>query len=163
MIPVHERTLLELVTAPQEADYLQHFQALSTVNLEIRQRGASPERLLQKSILEADIGNFQAALDAARDASDLRPDMAEARYQEGMSLILLAFTKVGVLAGAPNMPTPIARPRVLLEQAAEAFSQSVQANPDDEEAAEDLAALSGFLATTDDDGILESALRKMFE
>jgi len=160
MIPVQQRTLLELVTAPAEDDYVKHFQALATCNLEIRQRGATPERLLRKSILELDIGNFQAGLDAARDAADLKPDLAEARYQEGMALVMLAFTKVGVLAGAPGMPTPLARPRVLLEQAAEAFARSLKHRPDDEEAAADLAALSAFLTTVGDD--VDGALRQLF-
>ena len=158
-----QRTLLELVPTATEADYIQHFQALATVNLEIRQRGATAERLLRRSILEMDVGNFQASLDAAQDALDLRPDLNEARYQEGMSLIMLAFTKLGVVAGAAGMATPIARPRTLLEQAAESFGKAVRANPEDEEAQDDLAATSAFLANHPEDDALEDEMRRVLD
>ena len=163
MIPVKQRTLLELVPTATEADYIQHFQALATVNLEIRQRGATAERLLRRSILEMDVGNFQASLDAAQDALDLRPDLNEARYQEGMSLIMLAFTKLGVVAGAAGMETPIARPRTMLEQAAEAFGKAERANPEDEEAQDDLAATSAFLANHPEDDALEDEMRRVLD
>lgn len=160
---MQQKTLLEVVTAPAEEDYVQHFQALAQVNLEIRQSGPTAQRLLRKSILEMDIGNYSASLDAARDALDLKPELPEASYQEGMALMLLAFTKVGVLAGAPGMAMPIARARRLLEQAAESFAIVAINNPCDEEAVADQQAITGFLDENEDDGDLDQALRAMFE
>lgn len=158
-----QRTLQELVTVPAEADYVQHFQALSTVNLEIREHGATAHRLLRKAILEMDVGNYHAALDAARDAVEAKPDLLEARYQEGLALILLSFAKVGVLAGSQGMASPAARPRRLLVQALDAFSTVAAANPEDEEAAADMSALAAFLEDVVEDDALEAELRAMFE
>ena len=160
---MQQKTLLEVVIAPAEEDYVQHFQALAQVNLEIRQTGPNATLLLRKSILEMDIGNYSAALDAARDALDLKPELPEASYQEGMALMLLAFTRVGVLAGAPGMAMPIARARRLLEQAADSFAVVAINNPGDEEAVADQEAIVGFLDENEDDGDLEAALQAMFE
>jgi tetratricopeptide (TPR) repeat protein len=160
---MQHKTLLEVMTAPAQEDYVHHFQALAQVNLEIRQSGPTAKLLLHKSILEVDLGNYSAALVAVRDALDLKPDLAEASYQEGMSLVLLAFTKAGVLAGAPGMAMPGARARRLLEKALEAFKAAVEANPDDEEASADIDAIQGFLALNDDDSELDERLRAMLK
>lgn len=158
-----QRTLQEVITVPAETDYLEHFQALATVNLEIHHHGPSAHRLLRKSILEADIGNYTAALEAARDAIDVAPTLTEAHYQEGMCLMLLAFSRAGVLAGAPGLESPIARPRRLLEQARDAFAATVAGNPADDEAAMDLYAIEGFLRRHEADDSLEAELRALFE
>lgn len=156
---MQQKTLLQLVPPQQESDYLEHFQALAAVNLEIRQRGATPERLLRKSILEMDIGNFSAGLDAARDATDLRPDWGEAHYHEGMALLFLAFTKAGVLAGAPGMEQPIGSVQTLMAHAARALGQAYKVNDDDEEVREDLAVLARFMAKHDGEEALVDGLR----
>ncbi|MGB1586266.1 MAG: hypothetical protein ACPHID_04390 [Thermoplasmatota archaeon] len=150
------------MTAPAEEDYVQHFQALARVNLEIREYGPTATRLLCKSILESDIGNYSAALDDARDALDLKPELSEAHYQEAMALMLLAFTRVGVLAGSPGMAMPLARARRLLEQAATSFGAAAELNDEDEEAQADADAILGFLAQNEDDDDLEAALHAMF-
>lgn len=162
MDPMKQKSLLQLVPPPSERDYLEHFQCLASVNLEIRQRGPTADRLLRKSILEMDVGNFAASLDAARDAAELREEDPEARYQEAMALVLLAFTKAGVLAGSPGMESPLASVSTLLKQAAEAFSLVVKTNPEDDEAKEDLAALARFLAEFPDEGELEQGLRGLW-
>lgn len=154
-----QKTLLQLVPPQQESDYLEHFQALSAVNLEIRQQGATPERLLRKSILEVDIGNFSAGLDAARDAAEMRPEWGEAHYQEAMTLLLLAFTKAGVLAGAPGMEPPLGSIRTLMDHATRGFSRALQFNHGDEEVKEDLAVLARFLARHEDESSLRDALQ----
>lgn len=154
-----QKTLLQLVPPQQESDYLEHFQALSAVNLEIRQQGATPERLLRKSILEVDIGNFSAGLDAARDAAELRPEWAEVHYQEGMSLLLLAFTKAGVMAGAPGMEPPLGSIHTLMGHAARSFGQALQLNQDDDEVQEDLAVLTRFMTRHEGEAALRDALQ----
>lgn len=159
---MHSKTLQEVMTAPAEEDYVQHFQALARVNLEIREYGPTATRLLRKSILESDIGNYSAALDDARDALDLKSELPEAHYQEGMALMLLAFTRVGVLAGSPGMAVPLARPRRLLQQAAGSFQVVADLNDEDEEAHADAQAIEGFLEQNEDDDDLEDALRAMF-
>lgn len=158
-----QRTLQELVTVPAETDYLEHFQALARVNLEMRQQGPTAQLLVRKSFLEADIGNYTAALDAARDAIDVAPTLSEARYQEGMSLMLLAFSRVGLLAGSPGLASPLARARTLLEQSRDAFAATLEINPADEEAELDLQALEAFLRRHGEDDALETALRALFD
>ncbi len=156
-----QKTLLQLVPPHTEADYLEHFQSLAEVNMEIRQNGLTPERLLRKSIIELEIGNYSAERDAARDAAELKPDWAEVHYQEGMSLLLLALTKAGVVAGAPGMEAPVGGVRTLMEHAARSFGQALRLNADDEEVQEDVAALTRFLARHDEDADLEAAVREL--
>ncbi len=157
-----QKTLLQLVPPPNERDYLEHFQSLASVNLEIRQRGPTAERLLRKSILEMDLGNFSASLDAARDAAELHHKDPEARYQEAMALVMLAFTKAGVLAGAAGMESPLASTQTLMKQATQAFAEVVKYNPEDEEAAEDLAALSRFLMEHPAEKDLDAGLQSLW-
>lgn len=155
---MRQKTLLQLVP-PQESDYLEHFASLATVNVEIREKGATAERLLRKSILEMDIGNYAAGLEAARDAADVRPEWSEAHYQEGLGLLLLAFTKAGVLAGSPGMERPIGSVKTLLEHAKRALGEAMRLNPRDEEVSEDHAALTLFMEEHEDD--LGEALRAL--
>lgn len=124
-----------------------HFQQLASVNMEIQAHGTTAERLLRKSILEIDVGNFSAALDAALDAAELKPDWPEPHYQQGMALVLLAFCKAGVVPGSAGMERPLGSVKTLLEQAARALGQALRLHPGDEEVAEDVAALSQFLVT----------------
>ncbi len=154
-----QKTLLQLVPPHQESDYLEHFASLAMVNVEIREKGATAERLLRKSILEMDIGNYSAALDAARDASDVRLDWAEAHYQEGMSLLLLAFSKAGILAGAAAMERPVGSVRTLLVLARDSLRLAMDLNPLDEEVAEDYEALLDFTTAHDEDADLVAALQ----
>ncbi len=140
------KTLLQLLPPRSETDYLDHFQALAAVNVEIQKRGATPERLLQKAMLEMQIGNFSAGLEAARDATDLRPTWAEAHYQQGMALLHLAFVRVGILAGSAGMERPVGSPKTLLEHAGRAFGEALRLHPEDVEAKEDLSTLSLFMA-----------------
>ncbi len=151
-----QKTILQLVPPHLESDLLEHFQSLATVNIEIREKGATAERLLRKSILEMDVRNYSAGLDAARDAADVRPEWAEAHYQEGMALLHLAFCKAGILAGSADMEAPVGSVRTLLEHAGRALGHALRLNPEDEEVAEDVHALSSFIAATDD---VEEALR----
>lgn len=162
MYPMKQKSLLQLVPPPSERDYLEHFQSLASVNLEIRQRGPTADRLLRKSILEMDVGNFTASLDAARDAAELHDEDPEARYQEGMALVMLAFTKAGVLAGSPGMEPPLASASTLLKQAADAFARVVKTNPEDDESKEDLAALARFLAEHPSEEELEKGLQGLW-
>ncbi len=156
-----QKTLLQLVPPHQENDYLEHFASLAMVNVEIREKGATAERLLRKSILEMDIGNYSAALDAARDASDVRADWAEAHYQEGMSLLLLAFTKAGILAGAAAMERPVGSVRTLLIHARDALEQAMHLNPLDEEVIEDYEALVDFTRDHGEEDDLVAALQEL--
>ncbi len=156
-----QKTLLQLVPPHQESDYLTHFASLAMVNIEIREKGATAERLLRKSILEMDIGNYSAALDAARDASDVRLDWAEAHYQEGMSLLLCAFAKAGVLAGSAAMERPVGSVRSLLHLARDSLRLAMDLNPLDEEVEEDHEALVAFTSAHDADDDLIAALQDL--
>ncbi len=156
-----QKTLLQLVPPHQESDYLEHFASLATVNIEIREKGATAERLLRKSILEMDIGNYTAALEAARDAADVRKDWAEAYYQEGMSLLLLAFAKAGIMAGSAAMERPLGSVKTLLGHARNALQQAMHLNPLDEEVEEDFEALVAFTAEHEGDDDLVAALQDL--
>ncbi len=156
-----QRTLLELVQ-PAEPDYVEHFRLLAVLNVEIRRNGPTWERLLRKSILEMDVGNFSAGLDAARDAIDLRPGAAEAYFQEGMALLLLAFQKAGALAASAGSEAPVGSTRTLLEQAVDAFDEASRINPGDQECQEDVATLSAFLEEHKKPAKVEEALRALW-
>ncbi|HEX2065386.1 MAG TPA: hypothetical protein VHI93_01100, partial [Candidatus Thermoplasmatota archaeon] len=91
------RLIAQLVHAA-DLDYVEHFQMLSAVNLEIRRSGPTAERLLRKAILEMDVGNFLASLAAAEDALALDPKSPEVRHQLGRINLRLALAK----AGAPG-------------------------------------------------------------
>lgn len=129
---------------------MEHFRYLAGVNLEIRAHGATADRLLRKSIFEINLGNFSAGLDSARDASDVKPDFAEAHYQQGMALLLLALSKAGIMACSAGMVPPIGSVKTLMEHAARALGEAHRLNPDDEEVSQDVLALCGFIDSTDD-------------
>jgi Flp pilus assembly protein TadD len=154
------KLLLQLVQVPADLDYVQHFQTLSAVNLEIRKSGASAERLLRKAILESDVGNFEAALLAAKDAVDLEPKNPEAHHQVGMASLMLAMVKSGALASGPGlheMPTESATELVLA--AMEAFREAAKLNPEDQESRADLAALKVLVKRKESEEELAQALR----
>lgn len=158
---MQQKSLLQLLPPQEESDYVEHFQALAAVNVEIRQRGPTAERLLRKSILEMDVGNFAACVDSARDAAEVRPRFAEAHYQQGMGLLLLAFTRAGVMAGAPAMEQPVGSTRTIMQHAARALRNALDINGSDDEVAEDVAVLEAFIGRYESDHELETALQRL--
>ncbi len=158
---MQQRNLLQLLPPRDETDYLDHFRCLAAVNVEIQQNGASAERLLRKAILEMEVGNFAAGLEAARDATDVRPEWAEAHYQQGMALLHLAFVRAGILAGSAGMERPVGSCKTLLEHAGRAFGEALRLHPEDEEVQDDLKTLSLFLASNEDVDSVRAAMQEL--
>jgi len=154
------RLLTELIRTTNDLDYVERFQTLAKVNLEMRNKGPTSERLLRKAILEMDVGNYAAGLEAASDAIGLDEESPEAYYQSAVAHVLLAFVRAGALPLAPGMQElPKDAADVLLARAIGGFREAVRLNPGDEEAAEDLAALDRFVAEHTDVEALMAALR----
>ncbi|HLF15848.1 MAG TPA: hypothetical protein VI796_00210, partial [Candidatus Thermoplasmatota archaeon] len=99
--------LTQLLHAPRDLDYVERFQGLAAVNLEIRRSGPTAERLLRKAALEMDVGNPTAGLAAAQDAAALSPDSAEAHFLIGKARILLALVKAHALTAGPGGTTDV--------------------------------------------------------
>ena len=152
--------LSQLFQVPADLDYVGAFQALSLMNLEIRRDGPSVERLLRKSLLERDVGNHSASLSAARRAQELDPQNPEVHYELGLAFFFLGLAKAGALPVGPKAPElPVEGIGELLGLAVEAFSRVIELNPQDEDAAIDLAALAEVLAVGANDDQLGLALR----
>lgn len=154
------RQILVSALVQRDSDYVAHFRDLSVLNLEIRRSGPSPERLLRKAVLELDLGNFLASLDAAQDAVALAPFSTETHHQLGMAYLHLALAKAGILShgpgqheGAPESVTG------LLWRALEAWHVVLERAPDDEETRLDVAVLERILKDNPTDEALVQALR----
>jgi tetratricopeptide (TPR) repeat protein len=154
------RLITQLVQVPQDLDYVGHFQVLNALNLEIRRQGPSAERLLRKAILEMDVGNYPASLAAALDACSMHPASPETHHQVGMSYLLLALSKAGVVPlgpgaqeGAPDSVTG------LLWRAIEAFHEALTINPGDDETRAAAKALQEVLADHPTERGLVQAIR----
>ena len=156
--------LLTQLQAPQDLDYVERFQTLAAVNLEIRRTGPSSPRLLRKAALEMDIGNHAAALAAARHACQLTPKESEAHFQVARALVLLALVRSKAIAGAPGTPDETGEaPAQLLHDAVQEFKAVLRLNPEDLEALEDVAILETMMLTNPTDRALEQALRRQVE
>jgi tetratricopeptide (TPR) repeat protein len=152
--------LSQLFQVPADLDYVESFQALSKVNLEIRRYGPSAERLLRKAHLERDVGNHASSLVAAQDALVLDPRNPEMHYHVGLAFLYLALAKAEAL---PVGPSPTELPddpaSALLDKAASAFRLVLELNPRDEDARQDANALQAVLDAHPDDKHLSEALR----
>lgn len=166
------RLLLQMLHAHPDADYVESFQSLAAVNLEIRRTGANAERLLRKAALEMDIGNHAAAVAAARHASQLSPKDAEPHFVAGRGLMLMALVRARALPGAtagaagiPDAPEGVASEPAnqLASDAAHEFRAAVRLNPDDQEALEDLAVIESILTSHPQDASFARALRAQME
>jgi hypothetical protein len=154
------RLIAQLVHA-SDLDYVEHFQMLSAVNLEIRRSGPTAERLLRKSILEMDVGNFLASLSAAEDALALAPKSAEVRHQLGCVNLRLALAKAGAIPLGPGAEKGILQsPTELLQAAIDAFQAAVRLNPQDDESRTDAGILAQLAGDCDSDAKLAKALRR---
>lgn len=154
------RLIAQLVHAA-DLDYVEHFQLLSAVNLEIRRSGPTAERLLRKAILEMDVGNFLASLSAAEDALALAPRSAEVRHQLGCINLRLALAKAGAIPLGPGAEKGILQsPTELLQAAIDAFETAVRLNPQDDESRADAGILVQLAKDCDTDVKLSKALRR---
>lgn len=156
---MRQRPLSQLVQAPQDLDYVESFQALSRIHLELRRHGPSAERLLRRAQLERAVGNHAASLAAVQDAILLQPQDAEMHYQVGVATLFIALAKAGVLPVGPR-PTdlPDEPLRVLVRRAADAFAKAHEMNPADQDAAEDCAILTKVLDDADDEDDISAAM-----
>lgn len=138
--------LSQLFLVPADLDYVESFQALSKVNLEIRRYGPTAERLVRKAHLERDVGNHGSSLVACQDALVLDPRNPEMHYQVGLAFLYLALAKAGAL---PVGPSPSDLPEdataALLEKAIAAFQVTLELNPKDDDARQDAQALQAIL------------------
>ncbi|HUR62240.1 MAG TPA: hypothetical protein VM286_07760 [Candidatus Thermoplasmatota archaeon] len=154
------RLLARLVHGP-DLDYVEHFQMLSAINLEIRRSGPTAERLLRKAILEMDVGNYLASLSAAEDALALDARSPEIRHQLGRIHLRLALAKAGAIPLGPGAEKGILQsPTELLQGAIEAFEAAVRLNPEDDESRSDAGVLHQLAADCDTDAKLAKALRR---
>lgn len=129
-------------------DYVSTFNTLTALRLRMRRRGTTHALLLQRSRLEAALGNHHAALEAAQDAVELQPDESEGHFQEGMCWGHLALLRAGRLPPAPGTAAvPAENVEALLENAAAAFSTSLELCPEDPDTARIMEALERCIAS----------------
>ncbi len=153
------RLLTHLVQAT-DLDYVEHFQSLAIANLELRRLGPSAERLVRKSVLELDVGNFTASAAAAQDAVALAPLSSETHHQLGLSTLYLALAKAGAIPVGPGVPERVPESVTgLLWRSLEAWKEALRLAPDDEETRHDLGIVESVLAAHRSDGELVEALR----
>ncbi len=152
--------LSQVFQVPADLDYVEAFQTLSMANLAIRRDGPSFERLLHKALKERGVGNHGASLGAVQRAIELDPANPEGRYELGLAYFFLALARAEALPVGPR-PTDLPPEGIgeLLGLAVEAFSAVIELNPDDQDAADDLAAIAEVLAVGADDDQLGAALR----
>ena len=154
------RLLARMVHGP-DLDYVEHFQLLSAINLEIRRSGPTAERLLRKAILEMDVGNFLASLAAAEDALALDAKSPEIRHQLGAINLRLALAKAGCIPLGPGAEKGILQsPTELLQAAIDSFQACVRLNPEDDESRADMGVLQQLASDCDTDLKLTKALRR---
>lgn len=152
------RTLGEWVKE-RDLDYVERFQALAVLNMEIRKSGPNAERMLRKAVLEMDVGNYTASLTAAQDAVALEPNSAETHHQVGMSLLVVALSKAGAVPGGPGQedgPEPVSS---ILKRAVASFRATLERNQEDEETSTLFTAVQATLRDHPDERGLRSALR----
>jgi tetratricopeptide (TPR) repeat protein len=152
--------LSQLFLVPADLDYVESFQSLSKVNLEIRRYGPTAERLVRKAHLERDVGNHASSLVATQDALVLDPRNPEMHYQVGLAFLYLALAKAGAL---PVGPSPSEMPEdatsSLLTKAIAAFGTTLELNPKDDDARQDAQALQAVLDAHGSERALGEALR----
>lgn len=126
--------LLAELHPPVDADYVDQFQRLAELNLQMKRDGPSKSLLLRRSLLEAALGNFHAGRVAAKDAVLLDREDPECLFQQGMSCLFLAYAEAGAVATSPAdsgwEDIPVDQ---LLREAEEAFLAAAASNPEDEE------------------------------
>jgi len=155
---MRQRLWADLVETPQDLDYVERFQRLAALNLEMRKDGPTVPILLRKSILETGVGNHAAALQAALDAVALDGGDAEAHHQVGRASLMLALVRAGVVpqtgdGGGQGTATG------LLGQAAGEFRAAAGLVPGDDESLEDAAFLESMLEANDTEAALVEAIR----
>lgn len=157
---MRKRLLTQLVQAPADLDYVESFQALSRVNLELRRLGPSADRLLRRANLERAVGNHAASLAATQDALILEPQNAEMHYQVGVAHLFLALAKAEALPVGPR-PTDLPDDSLstLLSRARDSFAKAAEMNPQDEDAREDVTVLTKVLDETRSESSLAEAMR----
>lgn len=154
------RPLSQLFQVPADLDYVNGFQELARLNLQVRRHGPSVDLLLRKANLERAIGNHRASLEAVIDAQHLAPDHTEVQYELGVTYFFLAMREAGALPVGPlHQGASSDGIRALLSAAMEAFARVLEQNPDDTEVARDLGAIAELLAAQSDDLALADALR----
>jgi tetratricopeptide (TPR) repeat protein len=157
---MRQRLLLQLMQAPRDLDYVGHFQELSRLNLEMRRFGPSAQRLLRKTMLEREVGNYGASLGAAQDALLLDPNNPEMHYHLGIAFVYVALARADALPiGAVPQALPHETATTLLQKGAEAFRTVLNFNPRDEDAQEDLAAVERILEDSANEAEVCGALR----
>ncbi len=135
--------------SPQESDYVQCFEQMAFVEVEIRRRGPSPHLLIRRAQLHLAIGNYAPALRAAQEAVARAPRDGEAHYQEGLAWIAMARVQCGA-AAAPGVAVPARRPLItLIENAYEAFCAAAKCCPEDTEAKELVKEVESLLMLDD--------------
>jgi hypothetical protein len=123
-------SIQELVHAPQ-ADYVETFQSLAIVNMEIQKMGPTPERLLCRGLLEIDMGAYVDARESIQDALIANSGIAEGMYYLGVANVLLCLQRAGVIAGSAGQLAPEPA-RVHMEQACSAFRSALALNSDED-------------------------------
>lgn len=152
--------LVQVFQIPTDVDYVSGFQELSRVNLQLRRLGASVPLLIHKARLERGVGNHPSSLDALMQAQGMSPDHPEILYELGVTQFCLAMAEAGALPANPRPAQSTTRSvRDLLTASLEAFTAVLERNPDDPEAARDLAVIAELLAAAEDDLQLADALR----
>jgi hypothetical protein len=141
---------LAQLLVPAEADYVEVFQNLARLHVEMQRQGATAARLAHVAVLELQMGHLAEAQAAAqlavrRDRKDAEAHFALARTQVAEAIQLAAKTRpVGV--------------REALEGATDQLREVLKLNPADEEAGQQLAMLDTLLKTHPDAATLASSL-----
>jgi len=102
------RPVLQSFAIDPDADTVAVFQALATLNLQIRNEGESVPTLLRKAALEHGLGDYAAERSSTEHALALQPGHREALYRRALACIGLALVRSGHAEGH-NLPTKPAR------------------------------------------------------
>lgn len=143
------RKLVQLLV-PAEADYVETFQNLARLHVEMQRQGATAARLARAAVLELQMGHIPEAHAAAELAVRRDRQEAEAHYALARTEIAQALRQAGA-----GRTTGV---REGLEAATDQLREVLKINPDDEEAGQELALLDTLLKSYTDPGKLAAVL-----
>ncbi|MEA3203732.1 MAG: hypothetical protein QOI63_1411 [Thermoplasmata archaeon] len=132
----------------ESIDYVEGFQDLARLGVEIHRSGPTLPLLLRKAVLELRVGSYAAASDAASDALVCNDQCAEAHWLHALALLGLCLVDLGLLTEGPGEPPARSGAPVLarLEAAWRSLVECVRLSGGDQEAATLLAYVETVLA-----------------
>lgn len=152
--------LISKFAPTKDLDYVECFQRLQSVNLRIESRGPTTGDLVQKVLLELELGNYQVAYETASRLVSGAPNNLEAHFLAGRCGVMLALAQADVVPLGANPPAAMPMDIMQLVQEALAhFDAVVASNSDDVEANENAHALRTLVDGVEDSEALVDTLR----